>query len=143
MSTRSRKNHRIYSAEVKRNKQSKTCHFCRFKASDDQVVSDHTYFWIVRNIFPYDLWDNCGVLDHLMIVPKKHTDTLSHLKTKEQIEYMNLLAEYESTGYSIYSRAPGNTRKSVFHLHTHLVKLDNKEKNLIIFCKRPNFLIVK
>ena len=143
MSTRSRKNHIVYEKQTKLDKQKRTCHFCAFQSSEEQVISDHKYFWIVKNIFPYDLWDQCGVLDHLMIVPKRHTDTLSHLKKPEQIEYMELVGNYESRGYSVYSRAPGNTRNSVFHLHTHLIKLDNKPKNLVFFNKRPNILLTK
>lgn len=143
MSTRIRKNHAVYAKHTAAAKLNPTCDFCAFQATSPQVISAHTYFWVVKNIFPYDLWDQCGVLDHLMVVPKRHIDTLAHLDAKEQTEYISVVASFETQGYSVYSRAPGNKRKSVFHLHTHLIKLDNKPKKLLFFVKRLNLLITK
>lgn len=133
----------MYQRNIKKEKSNTDCAFCAFQNSTEQVVSTHDNFWIVKNKYPYDLWDQCGVLDHLMVVPKRHTDTLAHLNTEEQLEYIMLVASYETQGYSVYSRAPGNAIKSVFHLHTHLIKLDNKPKKLVVFSKRPSLLITK
>lgn len=88
-------------------------------------------------MFPYTQWDGQGVVDHIMVIPKKHTDTLSDLTSHEAIEYVELIASYESRGYSVYSRSPSSTRKTVVHQHTHLIKLDNQTKKLLFYLKKP------
>ena len=79
---------------------------------------------IIKNIFPYDVWDGYEVSDHLMIVPKQHTETIGDFSKEELQEYVNILAKYEKMGYSIYARAPQNKRKTVPHEHTHLIMLN-------------------
>ena len=142
MTTRKRKNHLIYQAHTKKAKK-KVCEFCKFTADQHQVIEIRRYFFLVKNIFPYDLWDGCGVINHLMVVPKRHVDTISHFSDEEQKEYLKLLGQYEKNGFSIYARSPGNAIKSVVHQHTHLIELDNKAKRLVIFSKKPRFLVSK
>ncbi len=98
--------------------------------------------WVVCNIFPYDVWDTSTVKDHLMIVPKRHVDSVSHFKRTEQTEFMALLGKYEAKGYSVYARAPTNKMKSVTHQHTHLIKLGPKVRNLL-YIEKPRLLIAK
>lgn len=98
---------------------------------------------MVKNIFPYDLWDTCGVKEHFMVIPKRHVDTISHFSNQEQKEYIGLIAKYEQSGYSIYARAPGSVAKSVHHQHTHLIKLDNKKKKFVLFIRKPWLLITR
>lgn len=112
------------------------CQFCGFATNKSSVVEERDNFWIVHNIFPYHVWDGAKIDDHLMIVPKRHIDSIGHFNPKERAEYMNLLAEYESTGYSVYARAPQSIIKSIAHQHTHLIKV-GKHIKAQVFVHKP------
>jgi len=111
------------------------CQFCDHKVTDNSFVTETKSFKIIRNIFPYKTWDLQDVNDHLLIIPKKHTDTLNDFTANEAIEYVALLGSYESRGYNVYSRSPGSGMKSVVHQHTHLIKTNGKTKRVIIYTK--------
>ena len=113
------------------------CDFCAFKISDDQVIREFTYFWLVYNRFPYGVWDSLGVDEHLMIIPKRHVDAIHHFTPEEGREYLELLGRYEATGYSIYSRATKSKSRTITHQHTHLMKLDDRIKRVMIHLHRP------
>lgn len=141
--TRHRKNHKIYEKYTQEIRGT-NCQFCDFNAQDSQVLSELKSFWIVKNIFPYDIWDTSQVSDHLMVVPKRHVDSISHFDNSEKQEYVTALAEYEKQGYSIYARAPTNVIKSVVHQHTHLIKMDsNSIKKFILYFRRPRMLLTR
>ncbi len=112
-----------------------SCQFCEIDQKDSQFVTETKSFKIIRNIFPYNYWDLHRVEDHLMIVPKKHTDTLNDLNAQEAVEYVNVIGSYESRGYNVYSRAPLAGMKTVVHQHTHLIKLAGRPKRLLIYTK--------
>lgn len=137
MPSRSRKEEKKYVQYQKHEPKSTSCVFCDFDNTDDQFIKETKSFKIVKNRFGYSYWDNQGVLDHLMLIPKKHTDTFNDFTSLEAIEYVDLLGSYESQGYDIASRAPSSNRKTVAHQHTHLIKLDQKSKSLIIYLKKP------
>lgn len=143
MATRSKKEEIRYAQHRNEIHSKIECIFCEYKKSDVSFIRKTKSFKILKNLFPYSQWDGQGVLDHIMVVPIKHTDTLSDLTSHEAIEYVNLISSYESKGYSVYSRAPSSTRKTVFHQHTHLIKLDNQTKNLVFYLKKPHIRIVK
>lgn len=139
---RKRANHKQY-AKHTRSVPKGTCEFCELTKTHTQTREEYNYFWVIANIFPYDLWDGAGVQDHLMIIPKRHVDTISHFNTKEQSEYIKIIGEYESRGYSIYARARGSSVKSVVHQHTHLISIDNKIRKTIFFRKKPYLFLHK
>lgn len=142
MATRKKVNEKIYIA-YRKNKASNSCDFCQFNISDEQVIHEYKYFWLIKNIFGYDLWDSLDVLDHLMIVPKKHVESIGALTKDAMNEYAAILSNYETKGYSFYARSMGNTSKSVPHQHTHLLKLGTKKKRFFIFLKKPYLLWFK
>lgn len=102
------------------------CAFCSLKPGDEQFISESTHFKVVRNRFPYDSWDAHKVAEHIMLVPKQHTDTLKDLSFIESKEYIEIISNYEFEGYNIYARTPGSNAKSVIHQHTHLIKFHPK-----------------
>ena len=53
---------------------------------------------------------------------------------------MDVIAEYEEQGYSVYARAPENKQKSVAHQHTHLIKTHGKPKNMLFTSVKPYIL---
>jgi len=141
LSTRTQKNIKNYKKH-KQTTPSDICVFCLSKKGDESYVSSTKSFKILRNIFPYSTWDLQNVTDHLMIIPKKHTDTLNDLTTHEAIEYVNLLGSYESRGYNVYARSPGSGMKTVVHQHTHLIKTEGAVKRLLIYSKNSNRAII-
>ena len=116
----------------------KKCVFCAFNdESHDQVLFTRDHFWIVKNLFPYSTWDLLPVEHHIMIVPKRHIDAISHFTDVEMKEYAAIIAEYDDMDYSSYARARGNKSKTVTHQHTHLIKLGKRHKAIGIYLSRP------
>lgn len=132
--------HKHAKALRKQNKH-KDCAFCGIDPSEDRYVRESTHFIIIRNIFPYSQWDGHDVVDHLLIVPKQHTDRLNTLPAEAAQEYLNLVSEYEDKDYSFYGRAPHSARKSIEHQHTHLIKIAGKHRNLLVYSQKPYFRI--
>lgn len=97
-----------------------SCPFCR---TDTQTLVEATHsMQIIRNLFPYAVWDSRHVEDHLMVIPTRHVLSLDEYTDREAVEFFALVRRYEASGYSLYSRAPTNTSRSVGHAHTHLIK---------------------
>lgn len=139
---RSRKNELKY-IHYRKSLQPASCQFCEFHGDEDQVVENDREFWVVKNIFPYDIWDGCQVKDHLMITPKRHVVGISELLPSESKAYLELIGKYEKKGYSSYTRSPGNKTKSVAHLHTHLIKLNESVVRSLVYFRNPHFLLYK
>lgn len=117
------------------------CDFCKFHKKSEQVVAEYKDFWVVKNIFGYDHWDGMKVTEHLLLVPKRHVDTISHFTDVESREYLNLLASHEAEGYSIYARAAQNAAKSVPHQHTHLIRMDDRRTKGMIYMRKPHLVL--
>lgn len=119
------------------------CQFCSFTAETPQVIAEHTHFWIVENIFPYKLWDDFLVEQHLMIVPKRHVVSLIELTDAEKFDYITLIADYEHHGYSIYSRTDKSLTKSIPHQHTHLIRVSDVPVSRLYYQSRPHILVYR
>ena len=117
------------------------CNFCNLVESDDnQIIEQTKHHTIIKNQFSYDLWDGCGVTEHLLIIPKRHVTSLAELYKDELADYLNQVVRFEAKNYSVYARAPGNGTKSVAHQHTHLIKIDNKPRKFLVYLSKPYFL---
>lgn len=114
-----------------------TCSFCEITEKHPQFVEQTIFFKVIRNRFPYSVWDGQGVIDHLMIIPKKHVDGFGGIPPKASAEYFALLGKYEKENYNLYARAPLSSVKSIVHQHTHLLRLDGRKKKHIFFLTRP------
>lgn len=113
------------------------CPFCAITPGHPQYVSETKNLKVIRNRTPYSLWDSQGVLDHLMIVPKQHTGKLGDLSSEAASEFVKIIDSYEEDGYSVYARALNSTIRSVAHQHTHLIKLDGKQRNFLFMLRKP------
>jgi len=113
------------------------CPFCAIKTGHPQYVEETKSLKVIRNRMPYSVWDGQGVTDHLMIVPKLHTDKLGHIDSEAAVEFIALVDKYETAGYNLYARAPSSKVKSVFHQHAHLIKLDGAHKRFLLFLRKP------
>lgn len=136
--SRSRKEHKRYAHHQKHiERPSDGCVFCQLDDKDLQVITQTRYFKLIQNIFPYTLWDSQIVSDHLLVVPREHTDTLASLPATAAQEFVKLISDYEIKGYNVYARAPGSAMKSLVHQHTHLIKLSGRKIRFLLYLKRP------
>lgn len=102
------------------------CPLCGDIANRDIVLSTPT-MCIVKNDFPYYMFDGRTVNEHLMLIPKRHIKLLDEFNTEEEAEYWDLYLKYNNIGYSSMTRPTGNDRRSIpGHVHTHLIKLNNR-----------------
>jgi ATP adenylyltransferase len=137
MATRSRKQALRYRKRLK-NRPASTCDFCTLTSQDNtEIIASTKSFKIIRNIFPYSHWDQQEVSDHIMIIPKKHTETILDFTASEAVEYVGLLGSYENQGYNVYARAPVSNIKSIPHQHTHLIKGSGKMQRVLLYVSRP------
>lgn len=139
--TASRSTHeeRLYK-QYQKSLTSKECFFCNISASHPQFVEETRYFKVIRNRFPYSIWDGQSVTGHLMVIPKLHVDGFGGLPPESSTEYTGLLAKYESDNYNVYARAPASAVKSVVHHHTHLLQLDGKKKKFVLLMTKPLYV---
>jgi diadenosine tetraphosphate (Ap4A) HIT family hydrolase len=136
---RSTRENLIYN-RYRKNLKDKKCQFCNIKTGSPQLISEHKYFLVIKNIFPYSLWDTQTVEDHLMIVPRRHTDTISHFTSAESSEFVKLIAKYEKLHYNIWARAASSTIKTVVHQHTHLIKPKGKARKFVFLLRKPFYI---
>jgi diadenosine tetraphosphate (Ap4A) HIT family hydrolase len=115
----------------------KSCLFCSIDKNDDQLIKETANFRVFRNNFPFSLWDTRGVIEHIMLVPKRHVNGISKLNSDESAEFIKIIKSYDRLGFNVYSRTADSSAKSIEHQHTHLIKLDNKSKKLIFFLRKP------
>ena len=139
MSTRSHKELRNYRKHRRSFKDETSCVFCEIDSSSTELITETAHFKVITNKFPYSLWDDQTVLDHLMIVPRQHTNTLSDLLPDEAQEYIQLVSSYEKNGYNVWARAPQSSMKSVIHQHTHLIKPGKKTLKIMLYIRKPYF----
>ena len=114
------------------------CEFC--KSLPAQEIKTTSLFKVIQNKFPYTIWDGQTVVDHLMIVPKAHTDTVAHFTDDMIADYFKLLQEYEAQGYNVYARAPSSKIKSIAHQHTHLLKTQGHPKRFVLLIRKPFYI---
>lgn len=115
------------------------CEFCEFTPNHDQVLKDEGTFWVTQNIFPYTVWDSYFVDEHLMLVPKRHVDSIGKFTEAELKVFGKVLGRYEDNGYSVYGRSATNGSKSVAHQHTHLIKVSSRRIKVLVFLDRLGF----
>lgn len=118
------------------------CPFCE-AARREKIVYEDDLIFVVHNLTKYDLWELHNVHEHLLVIPKRHVESLNELTDTEKLALMNYIADYETRGYSVYARGVGFVRRSVMHQHTHLIKTDNKDPKFSLFIKKPYLLIKK
>lgn len=137
-SSRSVASQRAYKQYLEQEKSRTSCPFC----SDDRVVIKEVFpqFKLLEARYKYEVWDDYRVLEHLMLSPIRHVAKIAELNESEKQEYLDKLGEYESAGYTIYSRAPHDVTRSIDHLHTHLLKIGKQQAKGLIYLRKPHFV---
>ena len=116
------------------------CPFCNLTPKNPTFIEETPNFVVVSNNFPYSLWEGQGVVEHLMVVPKKHITSLKALSIAESKEYLDILTKYEESDYNIYTRSQNSVTRTVSHHHTHFIKLDHKKRTFLFMLKWPSYI---
>jgi diadenosine tetraphosphate (Ap4A) HIT family hydrolase len=143
MTTKGRKSELAYRKYRKQHKDDKTCVFCRIVPGHPEFIEEGKYFKLIVVLYSYQFWDEQDVEDQIMLVPKKHVESIRDLPLGAADEFLAYVGIYEEKGYSVYARAPGSATKSQPHQHTHLIKTKGKRKRLIIYSKKPFMLFMR
>lgn len=116
------------------------CPFCGAHIDEQHIIQTTKHFYVMKNLFPYAVWDRRKVEAHLMIVPKRHIPSLRDFSAAEWKEYDEITAQYEVSGYNLYTRSMSATARSVWHQHTHLIKTKKSEIKYLLFSNRRPFI---
>jgi len=127
-----------YKKQRSKDKQAGVCPFCDL--TGERIVEATDLCVVVPNLTKYDLWELHKVQEHLMVIPRRHVESLDELTTEEMLDIMQVIAKYERRGYNVYARGVGFVRRSVKHQHTHLIKVSNKSPKFTIFFTKPYWL---
>lgn len=138
-----RKNRKSYAKLNKGDKLRGDCTFCTDPTLPVRVVRSTSTMQLLPNRTYYDVFEGLSVEDHLLIIPKRHLESINDFTPEEKLEMMDLIGEFECQGYSVYARGVGSISRSVKHQHTHLIKLRNKRARIIFYLRRPYFLLRK
>jgi len=115
------------------------CPFCNLEA-ERRIIAETPHVVVLFNKYPYDIWEYRDVVDHLMVVPKRHVSGLRELSKEELADIMQFIAQYEHE-YNVYMRSVDNVTRSVAaHQHTHLIKTDVKPARVALYLDKPYFV---
>ena len=131
----SRKTRKTYDSRLRTD--GAACSLCVISDMESQKIDETALFYVIKNRTKYDYWELSNVDDHLMVVPKRHVEGLAGFTDTEKLDYMKILATYETKGFNVYARRLGNPRRSVQHQHTHLIKDDGKEAIFTAYLRKP------
>lgn len=118
------------------------CPFCD-PATISGAIFENEHIYVVPNLTQYDLWELHDVEEHLLVIPKRHVETLGELSSAERLAIMDQAARYEIDGYNVYAKGVGFVKRSVKHQHTHLIKVTNKPPKIAVFLQSPYYLLKK
>lgn len=135
-----RKTRKQYSTYNTGDKAATGCTLCR-EVDGPKVLQQNDTMFVIPNRVSYDMFEGRKVLDHLMVIPKRHIESISDFTDHEKIDQMMIAGDYESRGYNVYARGVASTSRSVAHQHTHLIKLADKGSNFILYARKPHILL--
>lgn len=113
-----------------------SCIFCAQAEGDDRVtklpVYEDDFLMVVLNIFPY----NTG---HLLVVPKRHVNSLSELEDDERNRLFSMVERVEAlqkevaepAGIDIGINLGKAAGESIEHLHVQLVPIYEKDRGFM------------
>lgn len=106
------------------------------------VIQEYPHSLLVHNKYPYDVWEGRKVIEHRMLLPKRHLPGFGQFSDDERSEVLNLIAEHEADGFDVYARGVGSAQKTVHaHQHTHLIKVEPAAPKLLFYLAKPYLLL--
>ena len=123
----SRKTLREYDKQNQNDKKLKgKCSFCDTVQKRERIDENKTMV-LVRNRVPYEFFEARRTTgEHYLVVPKRHVVQLSEFSDAEKLDWFNLISKYEQNGFNVYARGVGSISRTQDHIHTHLIRLENK-----------------
>ena len=118
------------------------CPFCNPAEIQPRIVRENEHAFVIPNRTAYDQWELRPVLEHLLLINKRHVTNWGELTPEERTSMMDLLAEYETNEYEVYARSFSSIQRSQSHQHTHLIKTGPKRGRGMFFWKKPYILKV-
>ncbi|MBC5792771.1 MAG: HIT domain-containing protein [Nanohaloarchaea archaeon] len=112
------------------------CIFCAQANNDDRVskvtVYEDDFLMVELNIFPY----NTG---HLMVVPKKHVNSMTELEDDERNKLFSMVSNVEElqrevvdpAGIDVGINIGKEAGESIPHLHVQLVPIYEKDRGFM------------
>lgn len=86
------------------------------------VVEEKGPIRVIKNDYPYAVFQGLPVEDHLMVVTRRHVSELSDLTYEEAAIYWRFCAEFSKRSYSLFTQAATKSQRSIpGHVHTHLI----------------------
>lgn len=137
-----RKTKKQYAAYNAGDKATSGCTFCK-EVSGEKVIFENNTMFVIPNRVSYDMFEGRRVIDHLMVIPKRHSESLSDFTDEEKLDQMAIAGSYESRGYNVYARGVASISRSVAHQHTHLIKLTDKKPSFVFYANKPYILLEK
>lgn len=115
------------------------CPFCQ--PLPEYIVAEGPHSFVVKSMFPYELWEFRNVTEHLLVVPKRHVKSFADLNQTERHELMDVIAAYEGQNYNIYARSSNSVQRTIpLHQHTHIIKTGDKPAKASLYLKKPYFV---
>jgi hypothetical protein len=106
------------------------------------IIKEFEHSLLVHNRYPYDLWEGREVIEHRMIMPKRHLTGFGEFSSAEKHEIFEQIAQHEAEGFDVYARSVHSTERSVrLHQHTHLIKVQPHRPKFILFLLKPYLLL--
>ena len=136
---KTKKRYAVYNAG---DKASSGCTFCK-EVGGPKVLFENDTMFVIPNRVSYDMFEGRRVTDHLMVIPKRHSETISDFTDHEKLDQMAIMGDYEARGYNVYARGVASTSRSVAHQHTHLIKLVDKKPRFVLYTSKPYVLLEK
>ncbi|PSH02244.1 MAG: phosphomethylpyrimidine kinase, partial [Nanohaloarchaea archaeon QH_8_44_6] len=112
------------------------CIFCAMGEEDKRItkmeVYEDEFLMVVLNVFPY----NTG---HLMVVPKRHVNSLTELEDEERNRLFNMVSRVEKlqeevvepAGIDVGINIGKAAGESIPHLHVQLVPIYEKDRGFM------------
>lgn len=112
------------------------CPFCNINKTklENTIIDEAKYFYITPSL-------GSIVEGYILIISKRHLNSMSELNNKEKEEYEILIKKYREIFKIIYNKYPiifehgtpnlkENTKaSSIIHAHTHIVNHNYKNEN--------------
>jgi ATP adenylyltransferase len=137
-----RKTRKAYTTFNAGDKAAQGCTLCK-EIDSLKIVQQNETMFVIPNRVAYDMFEGRRVTDHLMVIPRRHTESIGDFTDDEKLDQMNIIADYEARGYNVYARAIDSSSRSVKHQHTHFIKLVGKKPQFIFYVAKPHLLIDK
>ncbi len=122
-----------------KNHKDNVCPFC--EPLPEYIIAETPHSFVVKSMFPYEIWELRDVIEHYLVVPKRHVKSFANLTREERYDLMDIITEYEGNNYNIYARSSDSIQRTIpLHQHTHILKTSDKHARAGFYSKKPYFV---